>query len=70
MDGNTIIQVTTIICAAIVSIVTLIVRAHVKSLEAQITVLNATFAQLQNLIVRQTKMMDDMHQENKPSRDV
>jgi len=60
MDGNTIVQVTTIIVGGIVAVVTLLVRADVNRLKAEITELRQTVASAHALILQQNEIIQQL----------
>jgi len=60
MDGNTIVQVTTIIVGGIVAVVTLLVRADVNRLKAEITELRQTVAGAHALILQQNEIIQQL----------
>jgi uncharacterized metal-binding protein len=53
MSGDTLVQIVTIVVGGIVAIVTLLVRADVNKLKAEITELRQTVASAHALILRQ-----------------
>jgi len=62
MDGNTIVQVTTILVGGIVAVVTLLVRADVNQLKAEITQLRQTVASAHALILSQNEIIENLTQ--------
>lgn len=60
MEGATLVQIVTIIAAAIVSVVTLIVRADVNSLKTEIRGLRETVASAHALILRQNEIIQTL----------
>ena len=60
MDGNTIVQVTTIIVGGIVAVVTLLVRADVRSLKLEVGTLRETVASAHALLLQQNEIIHNL----------
>ena len=63
MDGETIIQVVTIVSAAIVTIVGLLVRAEVQDLKREVLTQNEQINSLQKLVSQQNTQINGLLQQ-------